>query len=187
MSMRAERGYTIADREQALDFMADYPAYGEQRVTLVARRDPVHPQPRRPRSPEVDEQQADVRIDAHVAEGQVHPVAVEARERERALVEHPHEPGVAALVRALGPARGIRRGQEEHVQALDERTFVLADRRPDRGAADPVDEPARVEAILEMQRSVVIRARLGHGRASSPASSPARVITAVLLRSGPGR
>ena len=31
MSTRAERGYTIADREHALDFMADYPAYGEQR------------------------------------------------------------------------------------------------------------------------------------------------------------
>jgi len=31
MSTRADRGYTIADRDQALDFMADYPAYGEQR------------------------------------------------------------------------------------------------------------------------------------------------------------
>ena len=31
MSTRADRGYTIADREDALDFMADYPAYGEQR------------------------------------------------------------------------------------------------------------------------------------------------------------
>ena len=31
MSTRAERGYAIADREHALDFMADYPAYGEQR------------------------------------------------------------------------------------------------------------------------------------------------------------
>ena len=31
MSTHAERGYAIAGREQALDFMADYPAYGEQR------------------------------------------------------------------------------------------------------------------------------------------------------------
>ena len=31
MSTPAERGYAIADREHALDFMADYPAYGEQR------------------------------------------------------------------------------------------------------------------------------------------------------------
>ena len=31
MSTPAERGYAIADREHALDFMAEAPAYGEQR------------------------------------------------------------------------------------------------------------------------------------------------------------
>jgi mannose-6-phosphate isomerase-like protein (cupin superfamily) len=31
MSTRTERGYAIAGREQALDFMADFPGFGEQR------------------------------------------------------------------------------------------------------------------------------------------------------------
>ena len=31
MSVKATRGYSIAEREDALDFMAQYPGYGEQR------------------------------------------------------------------------------------------------------------------------------------------------------------
>jgi uncharacterized cupin superfamily protein len=31
MRTKAESGYSIASREQAVDFMADYPGYGEQR------------------------------------------------------------------------------------------------------------------------------------------------------------
>src|SRR5689334_8417820 len=67
-------------------------------VVADDRRAPLHAQPAAPL--EVDEQQADLGIAGEVAHREVHPVAVVVRERQRAVVQHPHEAGVAALVGA---------------------------------------------------------------------------------------
>jgi hypothetical protein len=98
-----------------------------------------------------------VSVDEHVARREIHAVAVVAGERDRPLVEDADEAGVAALVRAVGPAVGVGGGHEDHVAALDERPVVLVDRSPrDELLVDAVREPARVETILEAARSVVV-------------------------------
>ena len=84
---------------------------------------------------EVDEQHPDVRVLEQVAHRQVHAVAVVVRERDRVLVEHADEAGVAALVRALRPAVGVGGGEEEHVHPLDERAVVVVDHRRARGTS----------------------------------------------------
>ena len=71
---------------------------------------------------------------------QVHAVPVVVRERDRVLVEHAHESGLAALVRALRPALGIRGREEEHVARLDERAVVVVDVSRDT-LLEPVGEP----------------------------------------------
>ena len=102
-----------------------------------------------------------MRVDEQVAGRQVHAVAVVARKRERALVEHADEAGLAALVRALRPPLGVGGRDEDHVARLDERAVVLVDGLVHDALVDPVGEAARVEAILEPPVAVVVE---GHGR-----------------------
>ena len=76
------------------------------------------------------------------------------------LVEHAHEARVAALVRALRPPLGVGGREEEHVHPLDERPVVGVDRPPlHEPLVEAVGEPARVEAVLEPPRPVVVRRR----------------------------
>ena len=100
--------------------------------------------------------------------GQVHAVPVVDREGDRPLVEHAHEAGLAALVRALRAAVGVRRGDEEHVAPLDERAVVLVDHRVDDALLDPVGEAARVEAVLQPAIAFVVDGHGGILRAGLP-------------------
>src|SRR4051812_30692953 len=101
----------------------------EQLVAGIDRGRAVQPQP--PSALEGDEQQPDLGVDEGVPERQVHAVAVVVGEGERALVEHPDEAGVTALVGAARPPVGVGRGQEEHVEALDEGAVAVVDRGAD--------------------------------------------------------
>ena len=132
--------------------------FGQQGVVGIDRRDPVQPQPFLPL--EVDEEQADVRVLGQVAEREVHAVSVEARERDRLLVEHAHESRLAPLVGALWFPVRVGRGEEEHVARLDEVTVVLVDRVVDDPFLDSVGESSRVEAVLEAPVAVVIDAHV---------------------------
>jgi len=67
-----------------------------QLVVRIDRRGAVQAQP--PAALERDEQQPHLGIDERVARREEHAVAVVDRERDRAFVEHAHEPRVAALV-----------------------------------------------------------------------------------------
>ncbi len=127
---------------------------GEQRVVRVDRRRPVQPEPLL--AVEVDEEEADARVLGDVAEREVHPVAVPAREGDRALVEHADEAGIAALVGALRRAVGVGRREEEHVARLDERAVAVVDRVVHDPLLDPVGEPPRVEAVLEPAVALVV-------------------------------
>src|SRR5215208_4491622 len=128
---------------------------GHERVVLVDRRDAVQAQALP--NLEVDEQQADVTVDEHVAHREIHAVAVVARERNRPFVEDADEAGLAALVRAVGPPVGVGGSNEDHVAALDERAVVLVDGPArDELLVDAVGEPARVEAVLQAARAVVV-------------------------------
>src|SRR5204863_9622380 len=67
------------------------------------------------------------------------------------------EAGFTALVRALGPAVGVRRRQEEHVHPLDERAVIGVDEAAlHELLVEPVGEPARVEGVLEAPRALVV-------------------------------
>ena len=91
-----------------------------------------------------------MRVDEQVPERQVHAVSVVAGEREVVLVEHAHEPRLAALVGALRAAFGVSRCEEEHVEALDESLALGGDPVPARLEAlvESVGKAARVELIL---------------------------------------
>ena len=91
-----------------------------------------------------------------VAEREVHAVAVVARERERVLVDHAHEARVAALVGALRHPVLVGGREEEHVARLDERAVVVVERVAEDALLDPVGEPARVEAVLELSVPLVV-------------------------------
>jgi hypothetical protein len=114
-----------------------------------------------------------VRVGAEVAERQVHAVAVVAWKGERAIVEHPHEAGIAALVGALRSALGVSGRQEEHVHTLDERALLGADGGAHQALVDAIGEPARVEPVLEVPRVRVVCGRLAHAQKPSRFSNVA--------------
>ena len=120
---------------------------------------------------ERDEEQADLGVDEHVARGDEHAVAVVARERERALVEHADEARLAALVRAVRAPVLVGGGEEEHVHRLDERAVAVVDEVADLDVLEPVGEPARVEAVLEPAAAVVVEAHQSR-QASRSAARP---------------
>ena len=74
-------------------------------------------------------------------------------------VEHAHEPGVAALVAAIGAALGVGGGQEEHIHPLDERAIVIVDRVAHQPLVDAIRQAAGVEAVLEVAVAPVIGRR----------------------------
>ena len=73
------------------------------------------------------------------------------------LVDHAHEAGVASLVRAVGEAVGVGRGDEEHVARLDESRQRLGEGLA-RHPGQPIGEPARVESVLQLALPLVIAA-----------------------------
>ena len=132
---------------------------GDKRVVGVDGRLALQAQPLLPLP--VHEEDADAGIPQHVAAAQVHAVAVVERKGDRVLVQHAHEPAVAALVGARRLPVLVGGGQEEHVHALDEGSVALVDRVGDEPLLDAVGETARVEAILERPAALVVE--LVHG------------------------
>ena len=100
-------------------------------------------------------------VSSDVPEREVHAVAVEARERDRLLVEHAHEARLAALVGALRRPVRVHGGEEEHVARLDERAVAVVDRVVHDSLLDPIRQPPRVESILEASVAVVVDAHPG--------------------------
>jgi hypothetical protein len=87
----------------------------------------VHAQPLR--RAEIDEQHSDGPSRGDVAHGQIHAVAVVAREHERRRVQHAHESGIAAFVRAARLAAAIHRREEKQIEPLDEGAIVVREPR----------------------------------------------------------
>src|SRR5205807_8965722 len=132
----------------------------QELVVIVQRGDAVDAHAIR--ALEVDEQHADLRVHEHVPETAEHAVSVVARERERVLVDDPHEARLPALVRAVRPAVGVGGGEEEHRDAFDERAVVVAERVVDGDLLEAAGDPPAVEAVLELPRPVVV-----HGHAAT--------------------
>ena len=126
----------------------------EELVVVVQRRGALHPHA--VGLLEVDEQQADLGVHEDVAEAAEHPVAVVARERERAVVDDPDEAGHAALVRAVRPPVGVGGGEEEHGGALDDLAVAVRERVVHRDLFEPVGDPPAVEARLHLAGAVVV-------------------------------
>ncbi len=130
----------------------------EKRIVVVDRCDPAHSEAFRSR--EVDEQKPDLRVLEEVAQRQVHPVAVEARERERPFVDDTNESRLATLVGALWHPVLVGGGEEEHVARFDESAVVVVERLVVDPLLDPVRQPPGVEPLLERPVPVVIE--IGH-------------------------
>src|SRR5687768_12932846 len=79
---------------------------------ILEPRRAVHPEA--PRLLEIEEEQADIRIDPDIAQAAEHAVAVVAWERQLVRRGNAHKTRQAALVGALRPAVLIRRGEEKH-------------------------------------------------------------------------
>src|SRR6185503_7401873 len=97
----------------------------EERIVLVHRGPPVHAEALR--TLEVDEEQADLRVDEEIAEALEHAVAVVARKRQRLRIHHADKAGPAALVRAVRAALRVGGGEEEHGPRLDEGPVRVAE------------------------------------------------------------
>ena len=76
------------------------------------------------------------------------------------LVEHAHEARLAALVGALRPAVGVGRREEEHVARLDERAVAVVDPVVEDALVEPVGEPPRVEAVLQLAAGGAVEAHV---------------------------
>ena len=76
------------------------------------------------------------------------------------LVQHAHETGVARLVGAVGVAALVHRGDEEHVQALDEILVAGHDAVLHDGFIEPVGETPGIELVLQLPVSFAVN--IGH-------------------------
>ena len=102
------------------------------------------------------------------------------------LVEHAHEAGIAALVRALRLPVLVGGCDEEHVPRLDERAVVVVDPVADDALLDPIGEASRVKAILELAAPFVIQ-RHDHDffrESSRPANNRRQRISAAATCEG---
>ena len=70
-------------------------------------------------------------------------------------------PGIARLEAALGHPVRIDRGEEEHVETLDELPVTVVEVIADVSLRERVGEPTGVEAVLQGSLLGVIR--IGHG------------------------
>src|SRR5258705_5445765 len=132
----------------------------EERIVLVHRGSPVDAEALR--ALEVDEEQADLRVDEEIAEALEHAVAIVARKRQRLRTHHADEAGPPDLVRALRAAFRVGGGEEEHGPRLDEGPVGVAEDAVHDLLDHPIGEPARLEAVLEPSRSVMVHGHLGH-------------------------
>ena len=114
-----------------------------------------------------DEQQPDIGIGDDVAEALEHAVAVIVGERDLGRPGDAHKARRTALERAIGPAFGVRRRQEEIRQAFDELLVVSRKFLAHQLLFQPVRNPAAVEPILQLPVAFVIHDALSHGVASS--------------------
>ena len=142
----------------------------EERIVLVHRGPPVHPEALR--TLEVDEEQADLRVDEEIAEALEHAVAVVAGKRQRLRIHHADEAGPPALVRAVRAALRVGGGEEEHGPGLDEGPVGVGEDAVDDLLDHPIGEPARVEALLEPSRSVMVHGHLDLSGLTTPAALP---------------
>ena len=84
-------------------------------------------------------------------------------------VQHAHETGVARFVGAVGMAALVHRGDEEHVQALDEILVAGHDTVLHDGFIEPVGETSGIELVLQLPVSIVVN--VGH-KTSCPQRKP---------------
>src|SRR3990167_2877244 len=151
--------------------------YDEHRAGKVGARGIVFSQLRRAvdaqalRLLEVQEKQADIRIDKHIAPRSVHPVAVVVRNGKSAIVEDAHESGYPALVGAVGVAVGVGRRYEKHGATLNERAVLLREGRANGHLAQAVGYGSRFADVLESPHSVVVHAVDWH-HSSRPVTFP---------------
>src|SRR5438132_838465 len=101
-------------------------------------------------------------IDAYVSPSSVHAIAVIVRNGKSAIVEDAHEPGQAALVRAIGMAIGVSCRYEKHRTTLNERAVLVGKRRADRDLLQAVGEGARFTDVLKLPHSLVIHRIVSH-------------------------
>src|SRR3954471_18402501 len=139
---------------------------GQQRIVVTHAGASIAPQP-----PWLvmhrDEQQADIGIRDDVAEALEHAVAVIVRECDLGRPGDAHKARRPALERAIGPALGVRRRQEEIRQAFDELLVVRRKFLAHQFLSQPIGNPAAVEPVLQLPVTFVIHDALSHGVASS--------------------
>ena len=129
----------------------------------------------------VDEQQADVGVDQHVAEALEHAVAVVVGKRQLVGRGDAHEARRSALERAVGPPFRVGGREEEIDGALDERLVVGGEGCARQLLLQPVGDAAAVERVLQPAVAVVIHDARRHvclpdSNVRCPSSLPGRTV-----------
>src|ERR1043165_4663900 len=92
---------------------------GKQRIVEAEFGAAVHAQPTGLLS-QADEEEADLRIDAQIAQALEHPIAVVIGKNQKIGRGNPHESRFAALEGAVRPTLRVGRRDEEERRALDQ-------------------------------------------------------------------
>ena len=133
---------------------------------------------------EVHEQHADASVAGDVAHRQEHAVAVVARERQRGVVDDPHEAGGAALVRHRRVAAAVDRAEEEERPRRDERLRLVVEGGLHRDRRQRVGDGPAVEPVLE--RALLLPVERIHVEAPASVSDDAHLRRATGDGARPG-
>ena len=120
----------------------------QQRVIIMQRCDAMDTHA--VRSLKIDEQKPDMWVDQDVAQTAEHPIAIVVGKGQSALVEHAHEAGHPAFVRAVRPSFLICGCEKEHGAVVDEGAITFGKRSVGCHLLQPIRNAAAVKAILEI-------------------------------------
>src|SRR5262245_40135541 len=127
-----------------------------------------------------DEQQANMRVQNHIAEALEHAVAVVIGECQFRGIGNAHESRHATLERAIGPPASIGGRQEKIGRAFDERLVVCTERSSGKLFFEAVGNASAIETVLQLTISVVEHDAHGVAPSSSGKAELARTHSQIL-------
>src|ERR1043166_7670862 len=159
---------------------------GKQRIVEAEFGAAVYPQSTRLLS-KADEQEADLGIDAQIAQALEHSIAVVIRKNQKVGRGNAHKSRRAAYERAIRPAFGIGRRDEEERHAFDEILVRIGEAIAAKLLVKPVCQGTALETVLKLPVALVIHLAAPRSGNLSPFRPTGRRTNRVSSRHGSPR